>query len=143
VAISCPYGPGVVDYLWDLYRYIGPLPIPLIWQADGRPMSGDIGGGTTHATLRYGQALLALGPPGFVQLAGGTNHHTATKLQALNRDRPGHPQSIPASYPERAAPPTFGGVAYGSYARRLLSAPPIRVRAGGSPCWRDGPKGSV
>jgi Fe-S-cluster-containing hydrogenase component 2 len=121
VAISCPYGPGVVDYLWDLYRYIGPLPIPLIWQADGRPMSGDIGAGTTHATLRYGQALLALGPPGFVQLAGGTNHHTATKLQALNRDRPGHPQSIPASYPERAAPPTFGGVAYGSYARRLLA----------------------
>jgi hypothetical protein len=84
-------------------------------------MSGDIGAGTTHAALRYGQALLASGPPGFVQLAGGTNHHTATKLQALNRDRPGHPQSIPASYPERAAPPTFGGVAYGSYARRLLA----------------------
>jgi Fe-S-cluster-containing hydrogenase component 2 len=105
VAISCPYGPGVVDYLWDLYRYIGPLPIPLIWQADGRPMSGDIGAGTTHAALRYGQALLASGPPGFVQLAGGTNHHTATKLQALNGDRPRRPRSIPASYPERAVTP--------------------------------------
>jgi hypothetical protein len=68
-------------------------------------MSGDIGAGTTHAALRYGQALLASGPPGFVQLAGGTNHHTATKFQALNRDRPGHPQSIPASYPERAVTP--------------------------------------
>ena len=120
VAISCPYGPGVVDYLWKLHRYIGPLPIPLIWQADGRPMSGDIGAGTTHATLRYGQELLASGPPGFVQLAGGTNHHTVTKLQALNGDRPGRSRSIPSSYPKRVAAPTFGGVAYGSYARHLL-----------------------
>ncbi|MEB3267092.1 MAG: LdpA C-terminal domain-containing domain [Leptolyngbya sp.] len=123
LAISCPSAPGAVAYLWDLYRLMGPLPIPLIWQADGRPMSGDIGAGTTHAALRYGQELLAAGPPGFVQLAGGTNHHTALKLRQADwaislGSSPYSPRDR-----DRPAPPTphFGGVAYGSYARRCLA----------------------
>jgi hypothetical protein len=130
LAISCPYAPGVVDYLWELHGLMGPLPLPCLWQADGRPMSGDIGAGTTHLTLRYGQTLLDQGPPGFVQLAGGTNHHTATKLQEMAWPTAATPAAAEAISPAAvpAAPrSTFGGVAYGSAARRrlapLLSAP--------------------
>ena len=30
-----------------------------IWQADGRPMSGDIGQGTAHAAIDFAGALLS------------------------------------------------------------------------------------
>ncbi len=100
VAISCPDHEQVIPYLWSLYEIITPLPCTLIWQADGRPMSGDIGAGTTQATLRLAQKILAQGPPGFVQLAGGTNPATWPLVQKLN---------LPVH-----------GVAYGSYARKLL-----------------------
>ncbi|NJN20208.1 MAG: 4Fe-4S dicluster domain-containing protein, partial [Leptolyngbya sp. RL_3_1] len=62
LSISCPDGDSVIDYLWDLYHCLGALPLPLVWQTDGRPMSGDIGPGTTHAALRYGQRMLQAGP---------------------------------------------------------------------------------
>ncbi len=83
VAISCPDGDGMTDYLWSLYQLISPLPCPLIWQTDGRPMSGDIGDGTTLAAVKLGQKVLAAGLPGYVQLAGGTNSYTVDKLQAV------------------------------------------------------------
>ncbi|MDB9524614.1 LdpA C-terminal domain-containing domain [Oscillatoria sp. CS-180] len=122
ISVSCPDHPFVSDYLWQLYKAIQPLPMPLIWQTDGRPMSGDLGKGTTHATVRYGQKILQTGPPGFVQLAGGTNAHTATKLKQLadNSDlvESGSPQPEIRTAPNR---PSFGGIAYGSFARRLLS----------------------
>ena len=82
VAISCPDGDSLTEYLWSLYDLISPLPCPLIWQTDGRPMSGDIGDGTTRAAVKLGQKVLAMGLPGYVQLAGGTNSHTVTKLRA-------------------------------------------------------------
>ena len=92
IAISCPDGENLIDYLWSLYQVISPLPCPLIWQTDGRPMSGDIGAGTTHASIKLGQKVLGAGLPGYVQLAGGTNHHTVSKLRAANllqtRDNP-------------------------------------------------------
>ncbi|APB33692.1 4Fe-4S ferredoxin, iron-sulfur binding protein [Gloeomargarita lithophora Alchichica-D10] len=103
LAISCQDHEGVIPYLWNLYKIITkatPLPYALIWQADGRPMSGDIGAGTTQATVRLAQKILAQGPPGFVQLAGGTNQATWPLVQKLN---------LP-----------IHGVAYGSYARKLL-----------------------
>jgi Fe-S-cluster-containing hydrogenase component 2 len=112
VAISCPDGEGFIDYLWSLYNALSPLPCPLIWQTDGRPMSGDIGKGTTHAAIKLGQKVLVAGPPGYVQLAGGTNHHTVTKLEALALCKP---DSLPL-----AANSHLAGVAYGSYARTLL-----------------------
>ncbi|NJM85378.1 MAG: 4Fe-4S ferredoxin, partial [Leptolyngbyaceae cyanobacterium RM2_2_21] len=86
------------------------LNLPLIWQADGRPMSGDIGRGTTHAAVRLAQKLLMADLPGYVQLAGGTNQHTVHKLRSLGLLR--SPQS---------SSPTIAGVAYGSYARSLLT----------------------
>ncbi len=133
LAISCPYTPDSQDYLWRLYRqWLQDLPIPLLWQADGRPMSGDLGAGTTHLALHYGQTLLRHGPPGYVQLAGGTNGTTLGKLAGQSwptawdqrGDRGGGPSgretrdrgAIPGE-----SRPTFGGIAYGGYGRQLLN----------------------
>ncbi|PSB07758.1 4Fe-4S ferredoxin [filamentous cyanobacterium Phorm 46] len=115
IAISCPDGDGLIDYLRTLYQIISPLPCPLIWQTDGRPMSGDIGTGTTRAAVKLGQKVLAAGLPGYVQLAGGTNARTVSKLRAsgLMREH-GKNLSIPDA-------PLIAGIAYGSYARVLLS----------------------
>ncbi len=121
ISISCPDDATVIEYLWSLYDSLQPLSLPLIWQTDGRPMSGDLGRGTTHATLRYGQKVLQAGPPGFVQLAGGTNAHTVSKLAMLRAIAPA-PSPLPTVPLGRSASfPTFGGIAYGSFARRLLS----------------------
>jgi Fe-S-cluster-containing hydrogenase component 2 len=124
ISISCPEQAGVIDYLWQLYEGIQPLPLPLIWQTDGRPMSGDIGRGTTHATLRYARRMLQGGPPGYVQLAGGTNAHTAEKFHTLAREMSPNSAAGGAAGPLTAATPhsTLGGVAFGSFARRLLSS---------------------
>jgi len=103
VAISCPDGPDLINYLRSLYEIIQPLSGQLIWQTDGRPMSGDIGAGTTHATIKLAQKVLAARLPGHVQLAGGTNHYTVSKLTSAGL------RSVVA------------GVGYGSYARVLLS----------------------
>lgn len=126
VAISCPDGDGLIDYLWTLYQLISPLPCALIWQTDGRPMSGDIGVGATRAAVKLGQKVLTAGLPGYVQLAGGTNDHTVPKLRALgllprgphlcgsaSRDQAQHSRSTQPSY--------ISGIAYGSYARTLVS----------------------
>ncbi|RUT12731.1 4Fe-4S ferredoxin [Chroococcidiopsis cubana SAG 39.79] len=122
VAISCPDGDGLIEYLHSLYRLISPLKCPIIWQTDGRPMSGDIGDGTTLAAVKLGQKVLAAGLPGYVQLAGGTNSYTVAKLQAVGmlsqkskvRSQNNDDSRIPNSE-------FISGVAYGSYARVLLS----------------------
>jgi Fe-S-cluster-containing hydrogenase component 2 len=123
VAISCPDGDGLIDYLRSLHVVISPLPCALIWQTDGRPMSGDIGTGTTRAAVKLGQKVLAADLPGFVQLAGGTNHHTVAKLRSLGLlSAPGVQEgAVPAIW--AMEPPTahIAGVAYGSYARTLLA----------------------
>lgn len=113
VSISCPDGEGSLHYLWQIYEIVRSAPLPIIWQTDGRPMSGDIGAGTTHAAIRYAQKVLAAGPPGFVQLAGGTNFHTVPRLRDLNLlggDSIRPKQSV-------------AGIAYGSSARTQLMSP--------------------
>ena len=80
ISISCPDHDDVVAYLRDLYALMAPLDLPLIWQTDGRPMSGDLGKGTTHAAIRLAQKILDAGLPGYVQPAGGTNGYTVSKL---------------------------------------------------------------
>ncbi|MBL1176386.1 circadian clock protein LdpA [Pantanalinema sp. GBBB05] len=117
VAVSCPDGEGLLEYLQALHSIMNPLPCPLIWQTDGRPMSGDIGIGATKAAIKLGQKVLAAKLPGYVQLAGGTNHHTVPKLGALGLLKPRHP---PAN--EGHGSSYVAGVAYGSYARSLLSS---------------------
>ncbi|MEC4806215.1 MAG: LdpA C-terminal domain-containing domain [Jaaginema sp. PMC 1079.18] len=106
LAISCPDGNEVIDYLQALAEIITPLSGFLLWQTDGRPMSGDIGKGTTRATIKFAQKVLNADLPGFVQLAGGTNQYTAPKLQQL---------TFKQKYSQ------FAGIAYGSYARRQLA----------------------
>lgn len=110
ISISCPDAPGYLDYLRQLYRQISPIECPLIWQTDGRPMSGDIGVGSTRAAVKLAQKTLAARLPGYVQLAGGTNQHTVEKLAAAGLLKP-----------ETSHPLGIAGVAYGSYARSRLS----------------------
>ena len=133
LAISCPDGNDLIDYLKEIYQLIQPLPCPLIWQTDGRPMSGDIGMGTTHAAVKLAQKVIAAGLPGYVQLAGGTNNHTVNKLRAARLLKLAQVGRLPVerSYNNlgqkatlREQPtnlPYVVGVAYGSYARVLLS----------------------
>ncbi|WP_414526375.1 circadian clock protein LdpA [Nodularia chucula] len=111
LAISCPDGEGMIDYLKAIIEIITPLRSTLIWQTDGRPMSGDIGDGTTLATVKLGQKVLTAQLPGYVQLAGGTNSYTVAKLKAMEllKGCEYHPQHY------------VSGIAYGSYARVLLS----------------------
>lgn len=104
IAISCPYTENITEYLTNIYDYIKPVKIPLIWQTDGRPMSGDIGSGTTHLTIKYAQKIALTNIKGFIQLAGGTNEYTVAKIKSLN-----------------LIPSPISGVAYGSKARKLIA----------------------
>jgi hypothetical protein len=95
-----------------------------IWQTDGRSMSGDIGKGTSKATIQFGQQVLKANLPGYVQLAGGTNQHTVPKLQSLGlfNNRLNYEQSSSNSPLTRPKPAKYiAGIAYGSYARAILS----------------------
>ncbi|MBF2026456.1 MAG: 4Fe-4S ferredoxin [Oscillatoriales cyanobacterium C42_A2020_001] len=124
IAISCPDGDHLIDYFRALYDIIAPLPCPLIWQTDGRPMSGDIGVGTTKAAIKLGQKVLRARLPGYVQLAGGTNHHTVPKLRSLGLLKSTEPIEQETSHSLTPSPPEqpyIAGVAYGSYARVLLT----------------------
>ncbi len=109
LAISCPEQTGVLNYLHYLNDLIQPIPCPLIWQTDGRPMSGDIGKGTTHAAIKLAQKVLASDLSGYVQLAGGTNAHTVHKLREMGLLK----NSVNPQF-------SISGIAYGSYARSLL-----------------------
>jgi hypothetical protein len=126
LAISCPDAPDVIDYLYTLHDLISPLPCPLIWQTDGRPMSGDLGKGTTHAAIALAAKVLKAGLPGYVQLAGGTNSYTVTKLQTAgmlncNDRRTKHQPKVINSLKQENNSKFVAGIAYGSYARSLLS----------------------
>ncbi len=101
MAVSFPDCEDLDEYLKSLLVGMNPQPRSLIWQTDGRPMSGDIGDGATRAALQLGQKVLDFQlPMGFVQLAGGTNASTVPKLRQA---------AIPVA-----------GVAYGSYARKII-----------------------
>lgn len=92
-----------------------------IWQADGKSMTGDIGKGTVHSSIKLADNLLSTtdsaiglnvedrflhfdGRTHFLQLAGGTNDHSfsAAKESGLV-DRIG-----------------FGGFGFGGYARKFI-----------------------
>ncbi|TAF22025.1 MAG: 4Fe-4S ferredoxin [Nostocales cyanobacterium] len=127
IAVSCNDGEGLIDYLKAIYDLISPQCQVGIWQTDGRSMSGDIGDGTTIATVKLGQKVLAANLPGYVQLAGGTNSYTVPKLKKMGllkrwgdgeMGRWGEKITPPPHHPTT---PYISGVAYGSYARVLLS----------------------
>jgi len=116
ISISCPDDDNLIDYLKSLQHAMSlseqKTKPALIWQTDGRPMSGDIGKGTTHASVRLAQKVLAADLPGHVQLAGGTNEYTVLKLRELGLLQRSNTDSTRAL--------TVSGIAYGGYARRLL-----------------------
>lgn len=121
VAISCPDSlptsrSTIVDYLIHLYQLMEPKPPQLLWQTDGRSMSGDIGKGTTHATIRLAQKVLNARLPGYVQLAGGTNNYTVAKLRSLHLLKTS--QRFLSN--NQSETPWVNGIAYGSYARQLI-----------------------
>ena len=111
LAISCTDAPNVIDYLRSLYEIIAPLSCPLIWQTDGRSMSGDIGKGTTHAAIAFARKVLQAKLPGYIQLAGGTNNYTVDKLK----------QEQMLKLANSTQSNFAAGVAYGSYARTILA----------------------
>ncbi|MGB6013199.1 MAG: LdpA C-terminal domain-containing domain [Nodosilinea sp.] len=133
ISISCPDHAQVVPYLQDLYNLMAPLELPLIWQTDGRPMSGDLGKGTTHAAICLAQKILQAGLPGHVQPAGGTNDYTVGKLLNLGviNNAPSacypnvfHPNGLAspqsggmARHDSVLVRNTISGIAYGSYGR--------------------------
>ncbi|MEB3242438.1 MAG: LdpA C-terminal domain-containing domain [Cyanobacteriota bacterium] len=112
LAVSCglegaPEGDAtaLARELWQRFGLLRAAALRPLWQLDGRPMSGDVGAGTAQAAVRLLRAVGPLAPPGPLQLAGGTNHHTLALVDRL----PG------------AAPPV-AGVAFGSVARQQLQS---------------------
>lgn len=134
ISTSCPDGEGFIDYLDQIRELItadtsaaSRRRAAVMWQTDGRPMSGDIGKGTTHAAIKLAQKVLASDLEGFVQLAGGTNQYTVDKLRSLNiLSQPFNHQFLDRQLTndkkngDHTVLKTVAGVAYGSYARHLL-----------------------
>jgi hypothetical protein len=98
--------------LWDRFRQLRAAGFRPLWQLDGRPMSGDVGGGTAHVAVRLLRRVAAQAPPGPLQLAGGTNARTLALV-------------------ERAGVPAVAGVAFGGVARSLLQPLLLQAQAGG------------
>ena len=116
LSISCGDAENLSAYLRHLLEVMTDAPPVLIWQTDGRPMSGDIGAGATQSALKLAEKVLNLHlPRGFVQLAGGTNHTTADKARAIGIQPHGY--------------------AYGSYARSLIAD--LLEQAGDRPLESD------
>ena len=84
---------------WERYEILKEHKVQLIWQLDGRPMSGDISSSTAKAAVKLWGKMASLLPPGLIQLAGGTNGST---YKFLPKDK------IP------------DGIAFGSVARKLV-----------------------
>ena len=85
--------------LWDRYEILLEHNVPLIWQLDGRPMSGDLAPTTGKDTVKLWENIGSQLPPGLIQLAGGTNGKTHEFLKISN-------------FPD--------GIAFGSYARKIM-----------------------
>ena len=85
--------------LWERYEILNELKIPLIWQLDGRPMSGDLAPATSRDSVNLFERIGSDLPPGLIQLAGGTNEKTHEFL---------NPNNLP------------DGIAFGSAARKIM-----------------------
>ena len=104
--------------LWQRFVPLRRLGLRVLWQLDGRPMSGDVGAGTARSAVKLLEALRPWAPPGPLQLAGGTNASTAALLGANSG---------------------AAGVAFGGMARNLLQPLLLQAEARGGPL-RDCPE---
>ncbi|KAF5824136.1 putative iron-sulfur binding protein LdpA [Helianthus annuus] len=120
VAVSLPcVGDSTVSMMNKLYSILeNNLCCLNLWQLDGRPMSGDIGRGATRESIAFAQRLAFTKekPPGFLQLAGGTNAHTVDGLRKLNLFQMPPFENSTASNSNAL----IGGIAYGGYARKIV-----------------------
>lgn len=125
VAVSLPnIGDEILPSMSAMYSIMQPrLSCFNLWQLDGRPMSGDIGRGATRQTIAFAVHLASAKqrPPGFLQLAGGTNAHTVDvlKREGLFQTLNILDEDIAADEPEEAHS-VIGGIAYGGYARKIV-----------------------
>ena len=90
---------ALLKAIWERYEILSKLSIPLVWQLDGRPMSGDLAPATTKETVGLFESIGSKLPPGLIQLAGGTNGRTYEFLNINN---------LP------------DGIAFGSSARKIM-----------------------
>lgn len=103
-------------YMWQCMREtVSGTNLELIWQVDGKPMSGDIGGGTAKAAVKLAKRVRKLltkyDIEGHVQLAGGTNWKTVDLMEEAGILRNGGDVSVSES---------AAGVAIGGYARKIV-----------------------
>ncbi|KAH9325665.1 hypothetical protein KI387_005843, partial [Taxus chinensis] len=99
---------------------------------DGRPMSGDIGKGATREAVPFAARVAATRnrPPGFLQLAGGTNSNTIESLKRIGLFRTASIRDCGMESENRTRSYEVGkqiykdaliaGVAYGGYARKVV-----------------------
>ena len=112
IAVSCGLeGHGInanelANELWLRHACLRRYNQKPIWQLDGRPMSGDIGPGSAKAAISLWENLLAIAPPGPLQLAGGTNSKTINYLDSKTG---------------------LAGIAFGGMARKAIQ--PFLLRA--------------
>ena len=89
----------LLQAFWERYEILSELHIPLIWQIDGRPMSGDLAPTAGRDTVKLFEKIGNYLPPGLILLAGGTNGRTHEFLKVNN-------------FPD--------GIAFGSSARKIM-----------------------
>nr|XP_023876585.1 uncharacterized protein LOC111989011 isoform X5 [Quercus suber] len=127
--VSLPnVGDSTISSMNTMYSIMEPnLPCFNLWQLDGRPMSGDIGRGATRESIAFAVRMAAVKdrPPGFLQLAGGTNAHTVDGLkkmglfQTTSITKNPKDEILTASLPN-SLHALIGGIAYGGYARKIV-----------------------
>ncbi|KAG1326174.1 hypothetical protein COCNU_01G001080 [Cocos nucifera] len=129
VAVSMPdVGESTVAVMKMIYSIMeSHLQCYNLWQLDGRPMSGDIGGGATREAIAFAVHLASTldKPCGFYQLAGGTNSHTINHLKKVGLFQTtaisGHSSDISgAAQSTGFKEALIGGIAYGGYARKIV-----------------------
>jgi len=124
VAVSMPdIGESTVDFMNALYAIMEPhIQGYNLWQLDGRPMSGDIGRGATRETVSFAVHMASVSerPPGFYQLAGGTNSYTVDCLKKAGLFRSTTFPGTATSEMIGSQQTLIGGIAYGGYARKII-----------------------
>ncbi|KAJ7541933.1 hypothetical protein O6H91_10G082200 [Diphasiastrum complanatum] len=119
IAVSLPdLGDCMTSSLSSMYAIMQPsLRCPNLWQLDGRPMSGDIGKGATMAAVSLAARVASSSnrPPGYLQLAGGTNFYTLAALE-----RAGLFKSLDKRDEVYTTEALVAGIAFGGYARKIV-----------------------
>ncbi|XP_057430951.1 uncharacterized protein LOC130723831 isoform X2 [Lotus japonicus] len=119
-----------------------------LWQLDGRPMSGDIGRGATKESIVFAAHLTKAKdrPPGFLQLAGGTNAHTIDGLKkeglfqtTITEYLDDEMSTISSSNSSHVL---ISGIAYGGYARKIVGRVlrSMQTQHGGAASIEDHPE---